>query len=93
MSAVSLQKDALHVYVGLAVMLATALVLRKPLSSPLPWLVAAAAAMAGETWDLWDDHAAGRAFALGASLHDLVNTLFWPTVLLILARWRRLRLR
>ena len=88
-----LSKDALHIHVGLAVMLAAALVLRRPLSSPLPWVAALAAAVAGELWDAWDDLGTLGHLRMGAGAHDLLNTLVWPTVLLILARSGRFRLR
>lgn len=54
-SATELSRDALHVHVGLAVMIGTALILKKSLASLLPWLAAALAASAGEPLDMWDD--------------------------------------
>jgi len=86
MSLIGISKDALHVYVGLGVMLTAALVLKKPLRSPLPWLLALAAALAGELWDGFDDLRALGRLRWDASLHDILNTIFWPTILLLLAR-------
>jgi len=81
-----LSKDALHIYVGLAVFLAVAVVLRKPLRSTVPWLVAFAMAIAGEVLDMRDDIASLGYWRWGASVHDALNTLFWPTVLLLIAK-------
>ena len=83
-SATGLSKDALHIYVGLGVMLTAAAVLRKPLGSIVPWLLVLTLAVAGELVDMRDNMEYWR---WGASLHDILNTLFWPTVLLLLARF------
>lgn len=81
-----LAKDALHVYVGLGVFLGTAVVLRRRLGSALPWLAALAAACAGEMFDMRDDLRTFGAWHWQGSIHDLWNTLFWPTVLTLMAR-------
>lgn len=83
---VGLSKDALHIYVGLAVFLAAAAVLRKPLRSIIPWLMVLAISVAGELLDMRDDITRLGYWRWGTSLHDVLNTLFWPTVLLLLAR-------
>ena len=85
-TATGLSKDALHIYVGLAVFLAAAVVLHKPLRSIVPWLVIFAMAIAGEVLDMRDDIASLGYWRWGASLHDVLNTLFWPTVLLLIAK-------
>ncbi|MDR2549611.1 MAG: hypothetical protein LBD10_05345 [Desulfobulbus sp.] len=90
-SATGLSKDALHVYVGLAVFLATSVALRKPLRSAVPWLAAIAVALAGEALDMRDDIASFGHWRWAASMHDILNTLFWPTVLLLLAKFGVLR--
>jgi hypothetical protein len=90
-AATGLSKDALHVHLSLIILLATAVWTKRPLSSPVPWLVVLAAALVGESFDylaeprpaVWRDRA----------IHDLVNTMFWPTALLLLGRMRRLKLR
>ena len=82
-----LPKDALHIYVGLAVFLAAAALLRKPLGSGIPIAAVAAAALAGEAWDLIDTHAAGARPHWDRNWHDVWNTCFWPAVLFLLARY------
>lgn len=85
-----LPKDALHIYVGLAIFLAAAALLRRPLGSWPPIAVVAAAALIGESWDLIDTHAAGASPHWDRNWHDLWNTCFWPAVLFLLARYTRL---
>ncbi|HEY9554521.1 hypothetical protein [Allosphingosinicella sp.] len=50
--ATDLSKDALHVYVGLGVMLLVAILLRRPLRDWRPPAAVALAAVAGEIWDV-----------------------------------------
>lgn len=90
---IGLSKDALHVYVALLLFLASVALLRWPMSSGKPWLVVALAAFVGEAWDLRDSVVHGTPVVLAANLHDVVNTLFWPTILVLLARRGLLRVR
>ena len=87
--AVGLPKDALHVYVGLAVFLIVAILSRRPLRSTLPIGAVIAAALAGEIWDVVETNAAGQRIVWAASWHDLWNTCFWPAVLFLLARYTK----
>ena len=81
-----LSKDALHVYVGLAIFLAVAAISRKPLRSIVPWLAVLVVAIAGEVVDMIDDLSNLGHWRWDASLRDVLNTLFWPTVLWLLGR-------
>ncbi len=81
-----LSKDALHIYLGLTVFLVVASALRRPLGSAVPWLAVLAVAAALEFADMRDDIMSLGHWRWAASLHDIVNTIFWPTVLLLLAR-------
>jgi hypothetical protein len=87
-AATGLSRDALHVYAGMAVLLLVAGALRRPLQSILPWLVVMLVAVVAELPDLRDDLAQYGRWHWLASVHDVVNTLFWPTVLLFFTRWR-----
>ena len=87
-----LSKDALHIYVGLSVFLVTALALRRSLRSLVPWFAVVVIAFAGELLDAIDDIRSLGHWRWTASIHDIVNTLFWPTALLLLARYCRRRL-
>ena len=88
--AVGLPKDALHIYVGLAVFLAAAALFRRPLGSWLPIAAVIAAALAGELWDLLDTLSDGARLRWDLSWHDIWNTCFWPFLLFLLARYTRL---
>ncbi|HEU4969799.1 hypothetical protein [Sphingomonas sp.] len=84
-----LAKDALHVYVALALFLGSAALFRWPLKSWRPWLVVLVAALIGEAWDLRDSLTYHTALHLRGNLKDVLNTIFWPTVLVLLARGTR----
>jgi len=79
-----LSKDTLHVYVGLGVFFAAAAVSRRGLRSIRPLLAVVAIALAGELVDLLDK----SRWRLVESVHDLLNTLFWPATIWLLARFR-----
>jgi hypothetical protein len=87
--ATSLGKDALHIYVGLAVMLAVVIAFKKPLSDWRPILAVALASVAGELWDIIDTFSHGGRPRWSGNSKDIWNTLFWPTVLFLLARFTR----
>jgi cell shape-determining protein MreD len=87
--ATSLGKDALHVYVGLGVMLAVAIAFRRPLSDWRPLLAVALASVAGELWDVIDTFSHGGRPRWSGNTKDIWNTLFWPTIFFLLARFTR----
>ena len=89
-AALGLGKDALHIYVGLAVFLLAAALTRRPLGSLVPIGAVLAAAAAGEAWDLLDTARAGQRLWWEGSVHDLWNTALWPFILFLLARYTRL---
>jgi hypothetical protein len=74
----------LHVHAGLAVLLIARLVTRRSLATPIPFAIVCLAELVNEvldrihygSWRWWD-----------TSL-DVVNTLFWPFVLMIGLRLR-----
>jgi hypothetical protein len=79
-----LSKDSLHVYVGLIVFFGSALVFKWSLRGWKPIASVAAAALAGELWDIVDRANDGVAQNLPANWHDIWNTLFWPVVIAVL---------
>jgi cell shape-determining protein MreD len=85
-----LSKDALHIYVGLAVFLVGAAIARKGLRSAIALLVVLAVAFVGEVLDLRDEYRTHERLQWWASLHDLLNTCFWPLILWLLARYTRI---
>ncbi|MGK6320172.1 hypothetical protein [Sphingomonas sp. DT-204] len=86
-SHVHLAKDALHIYVGLAVFFATLLVLRWRIGSWKPLIAVAVVALAGEVWDLRDSVVFRTRMDVWGNWHDIWNTLFWPAAITLLARW------
>lgn len=92
-SATGLSKDALHIYVGLLVFFGVVVLLRRRVGSPGPWLAALCVAAALEVMDMRDSFASMGRWDWAASLHDVVNTLFWPTAILLLARSGRIAMQ
>lgn len=86
-AASGLDMDSLHVHAGVLVQVAAALMLRRRLSSPWPWLVSAAIVLANEVYDyhyeIWED----RDAQFAESVQDTWNTLLLPTLLLLLVRF------
>jgi hypothetical protein len=82
-----LAKDALHIYVGLILLFGAVALFRWPLSSWKPWAVVLAATLLGEAWDMLDRLRTGVAQFPPGNWKDVWNTLFWPTVLTLLARY------
>ncbi|PWG01942.1 hypothetical protein [Sphingosinicella humi] len=85
--ATNLSKDALHIYVGLGVMLLAAILLRRSLKDWRPLAAAALAAVAGEVWDVIDTLSHGGTPRWSLNWKDVWNTLFWPMMLFVLARF------
>ncbi|WP_324749440.1 hypothetical protein SH591_12735 [Sphingomonas sp. LY54] len=85
-----LSKDALHIYVGLGVMLLVVIVLRKSLADWRPLAAVALAAVAGEVWDVIDTLSHGGTPRWSLNGKDVWNTMFWPTILFGLARFTRI---
>lgn len=83
---VGLSFDALHLHIALAVQLLSARLLRRSLGSPLPWLIIFVITCIGETYDRTFQLTFEHLWRWGSSVHDVINTMFWPTMLLILAR-------
>jgi hypothetical protein len=84
--ATGLSKDTLHVYVGLSVFLVVAAASKRSIASWIPWLAVLLVALLGEAVDMRDDLMSVGHWRWAASLHDVLNTVFWPSVLLLLAR-------
>lgn len=86
-----LSRDALHVHIGLAVFAAVVLIGRHPLGAARPWCVVMLLALLGEVVDVGGDHLRGQPLRWDASVHDVLNTVLWPTILTLVPRWRSRR--
>ena len=84
-----LDMDALHVHVGILAQIGVALLMRRSLASPWPWLVLLAAVLANEyydiTYEIWPPDARARQYMEG--VRDIWNTMLMPTLLLLLCRF------
>lgn len=85
--ATGLDKDALHIYFGLAVFFAVRLAWRWRGGWVVAWLVVLAMACGGEWLDLAAEHSNSAIQPDAAHWHDIWNTMFWPTVLMFIGRW------
>lgn len=85
--ATGLSKDALHIYIGLALFLAVRLAWRQRGGWMLAWLAALAIALGGEWFDLRGQGLNDALRPDSAHWHDLWNTMFWPTLLALVGRW------
>jgi len=86
-----LSKDAVHIHIGLLAFFLWVLIFRKPLGSLKALIPVLMIAAAMEVFDLRDDFNTFGRFRWGASLHDLINTLFWPVVIVLGVKIRSFR--
>jgi hypothetical protein len=75
----------LHVHAGLAILFLARLVTRRSLATPVPFLVVVAAEAANEVMD----RLTYGSWRMEDTSLDILNTLFWPFVLMVGLRWRR----
>jgi hypothetical protein len=84
----NVSKDAMHVYIGLSILLLWLLFTRKPLSSLKNLIPVITVAIFMEVFDLRDDFTSFGRFRWDASLHDIINTMFWPVVIIFFSKLR-----
>jgi len=82
-----LSADALHVHVSILLLLFFALVTRRRLYHPLPYLLLFVVECMNEFIDM-NQPVGSIESNWPASRHDIVNTMFLPTVLILVMRWR-----
>ena len=93
-SILKLSKDSIHLHVGLIVFFLAIVVWRKGSIEARCLIPVVLTASLMEILDLRYDYAALGYFrlnAITASIHDLINTTFWPVVIVILARLGKLK--
>lgn len=88
----SLSRDAIHMHVGFACLIAVILFTKKEISSFQTILPGFLFSLLMELMDVRDDYSIGRGPDIVAGIHDLINTNFIPLVICILAKMKRLRL-
>jgi len=84
-----LDRDSLHIYAGVGIQLFVALIFRRSLASPIPWLLVVVAALANEYFDysLVPDRVNGDPRYLDEAFRDIWNTLLLPSLFLAIARF------
>jgi hypothetical protein len=82
---IGLTNDALHVHGSLLILFGSAIILRRRPDSIWCWLIVFIAELFNEFADL-KGVAPGEA-TIDAAVHDLYNTMFWPTVIMLFARF------
>jgi hypothetical protein len=84
-----LDRDSLHIYAGVGVQLAVALLFRRSLASLLPWSFVAVAALANEFYDfaLVPDTSELGLRHYDEAVRDIWNTLLLPSLLMVIARF------
>jgi len=82
-----LDMDALHVHAGILAQLAIALIIRRPLRSPWPWLAVLAAVLVNEAYDYRYEIWPNRGDQFAESVRDAWNTMAMPTLILLVARF------
>jgi hypothetical protein len=87
----NLSKDAMHIYIGLSAFLFWVLFSRKSLGSFKNLIPVLITAIFMETFDLRDDFTSFGHFRWSASLHDVLNTMFWPAVVILLLKFRLIK--
>ena len=82
---VGLTNDAMHIHGSLLILFGSAMILRRRPDSVWCWLIVLLAELFKEYADL-QGQAPGET-TIDAAMHDLYNTMFWPTIILILGRF------
>ncbi|AXQ21116.1 hypothetical protein BEN71_02955 [Acinetobacter wuhouensis] len=83
-----LARDALHIYAGLAVFFIVALIHKRQLKSTWAIITVICVAVGCELFDARDDLINHGYWRVGASMHDIINTCFWPVMIWLMARFR-----
>lgn len=80
-----LDRDGLHILLGLLAFLVAAIALRRPLSNPLPWVAVLILCIADEMFSAWLDGTFGFGI-VNTSGRDIGLAVAAPTLILLLGR-------
>ena len=92
LSLVNLTKDAIHIHVGMITFLAWLVIFRKPINSLKSLIPVLIVVLMMEAFDLRDDYNAFGYFRWMASLHDFLNSMLWPILLVVFSKWYLIKL-
>ena len=87
----NLTKDAVHIHIGMGVFLFAAVIWTKGRIRTKCLIPVFIIALLMEMMDLRDDLYSLGHFRWSASIHDFVNTIFWPAILVILGWFGQIR--
>jgi hypothetical protein len=83
-----LSRDALHIYAALAIQVGACILFRTSLGKILPWLVVLLLELINEALDLlFEQEEYIHAWQIDGSIHDIINTMALPTMLLLMVRY------
>ncbi len=83
---ISLSPDALHVHMSLFLLFGIALIVRRRPDTWIPWTALLLFELGNEINDVMHHSLLTPLNDRAAALHDLLNTMFWPTILLMFGR-------
>ncbi len=86
---IGLSKDALHIHIGLGLFFIICIARPHLKRTFVPLLAVTAVACLGEILDMRDDMQSFGYWRWEASLHDVINTLFWPSVMTLYFQFRK----
>ncbi len=86
LSLLQLSKDAVHIHLGLFVFFLFLLLFRKNPSDLRMVIPVAIVACSMEALDLYHDFQSFGYFHWRASIHDIINTTFWPVSIVFMAK-------
>jgi hypothetical protein len=84
----TISHNSLHIFVGVLMWIALGLLLRRPLTSWMPWLWVFALILWNETVDLWVEQWPDPGQQYGEGAKDVLLTMFVPTIVMLAARLR-----
>ncbi len=83
-----LSRDALHIHAGLLLFFMVAFFHHRQLKSHVAIWAVVVMAIGAELFDARDDLINHGLWRIGASLHDIINSIFWPWLIWFMARFR-----
>lgn len=81
-----LSRDAIHIYVGLAVFFTAVALFRRGKIDAAALVPVVVVATLMEIADLYGNYRTMDAMYWGSSVHDILNTLFWPVIIVLLKK-------
>lgn len=84
--ATALSMDSLHLIAGMLLFIGLALLLRRPVTDPRPWLGVLCVTLLNEAADLWTERWPSPGQQFGEAAKDILLTMLLPSLVLLTAR-------